>query len=527
MVDNAFSRGKIINNYLLTMQILFNFIVLAILFKYYDFGFYEFKPQKPFIFTLLIFLLLISIIYVFRHKKNLWLDVSVVLLDLILINILIFKTNLYEVRFLYLIPLLTVAIKHQVIISSSLAVLIGIYNIFFNVYKLNNQPMQYTLETDLILFSIFLMLIWLIGSYANLERRVREKLYRTNESLIQNKTILETIVYNLPLALVAIDKNETIVLINQPALEISPMNIKAEELIGTNYKFYFTKMFENVSYKDSRLLETLYHGKSVFNEKIIRNNRILQLTRQPIYNSAGKIKYALAIFQDITAEEIMNEKMRNLENLNTIGQMAATIAHEIKNPLTTIKGFLQLGLKSQDHLKEPQLELLISEIDRCNAIIKDFLSTKKNSHTVKEKCNLKRLIENHIPLIDKDATYNEIKLNLELNEVSDLMLNSSEIKQLLLNFSRNAIEAMEEGGCLIIRVWEKEDDVILEVEDQGPGIPQEVLEKIGTPFVTTKEKGTGLGITVCQRIAENHGARIIFDSQEGVGTKVKVIFPKI
>ncbi|WP_434510035.1 ATP-binding protein [Desulfitobacterium sp. AusDCA] len=239
-------------------------------------------------------------------------------------------------------------------------------------------------------------------------------------------------------------------------------------------------------------------------------------------------------------EEIVNERttklkesletVQRLERLNLVGKMAATVGHEVRNPLTAIKGFLQLmkGKQSEpEHIE--YFDIMISEIDRANSIITKFLSISRNKATIMNRGNLKEVVSSILPLIEADAIYRNMKLIADLNEVPDILLNEQEINQLVLNLARNGIEAMEAGGCLTIKIDQRNDKVILTVSDEGPGIEQDILDKLGTPFFSTKETGTGLGLVVCNSIAERHNAEMkIKSSSEGASFEVyfKITSPK-
>lgn len=218
--------------------------------------------------------------------------------------------------------------------------------------------------------------------------------------------------------------------------------------------------------------------------------------------------------KDIVEEQRMRleeslETLGYLEHLNLIDKMAATVAHEVRNPLTTIKGFLQiLKSKQRDPENTEYFNIMISEIDRANSIITEFLSMSRNKETIMKKGNIKDVVTSILPLLKADVMCKNMELTTDLREVSDILLNGQEINQLVLNLARNGIEAMVEGGCLTLKIYQDDDEVILLVADEGPEIEQEVLDKMGTPFFTTKETGTGLGLVVCKRIIERHNAKL-------------------
>ncbi|MCO5385022.1 ATP-binding protein [Desulfosporosinus sp.] len=230
-------------------------------------------------------------------------------------------------------------------------------------------------------------------------------------------------------------------------------------------------------------------------------------------------------FRDITESKRQQQELNRLERLNLIGQLAAGISHEIRNPLTTVKGFLQFfGARPQYINDKEYMDLMISEIDRANTIITDFLSlAKENSDNIMRQ-NINEVINKVLPMIQADAYNNNKEVTVDLNLVPDILVNENEIKQLILNLVRNGLEATAEQGCVTISTYLKEDKVVLEIKDQGKGIPQEVQAKIGTPFFTTKDSGTGLGLAISIGIAQRHGAGFEFKTGSS-GTIFYTTFP--
>jgi signal transduction histidine kinase len=203
------------------------------------------------------------------------------------------------------------------------------------------------------------------------------------------------------------------------------------------------------------------------------------------------------------------EELARLDRLNLVGEMAAGIGHEVRNPMTTVRGYLQMFQKKQEFANYyDQVSTMIEELDRANCIITEFLSLAKNK-TVEMKCgNLNRIITALFPLLQADAFRVGHEIRMELEDIPDSIFDEKEIRQMILNLVRNGLEAMEHSGIVTIRTYLEDDQVILSVKDSGLGIPTEVLDKIGTPFMTTKEQGTGLGLAVCYRVAHRHGAKI-------------------
>ncbi|WP_175638066.1 PAS domain S-box protein [Metabacillus schmidteae] len=215
----------------------------------------------------------------------------------------------------------------------------------------------------------------------------------------------------------------------------------------------------------------------------------------------------LIVVTDITERLHLEKEMYRLDRLNLIGEMAAGIAHEIRNPMTTVHGFLQLT-KNSSGLSKEILDLMLEELNRANTIITEFLNLAKNKVSLKKKQSINKIINALSPLIQAEALRSSKLTIFELNKCSHIFIDQKEIRQMILNIALNGLDAMDSGGQLTIKTYEKRGEVILEISDQGMGISSEVLEKIGTPFFTTKETGTGLGLAICYSVAERHNADI-------------------
>ena len=199
-----------------------------------------------------------------------------------------------------------------------------------------------------------------------------------------------------------------------------------------------------------------------------------------------------------------------MDQMTLVGEMAASIGHEVRNPMTTVRGFLQLFAEHKNLSKYSEyIPLMISELDRANSIITEFLSISRTQKTEFTRLNLNLIIERILPLVQVDAISEEKSIKLELNTVPDLLLDHKEIRQVILNLAKNGLEAMNQGGCLTIKTSLVDKEVILAIEDEEEGIKPEIMERLGTPFLTTKKKGTGLGLAVSFGIAARHNAKIM------------------
>ncbi|MCR6545666.1 ATP-binding protein [Dehalobacterium formicoaceticum] len=233
----------------------------------------------------------------------------------------------------------------------------------------------------------------------------------------------------------------------------------------------------------------------------------------------------MEIIRDITEQINMEEGIARLDRLNLVGEMAASIGHEIRNPMTSVRGFLQLlGAKSEYQNDRQFFDLMIEELDRANSIITEYLSMAKDKKINLQDQHLDDLIETIYPMILADANLHEINVFLELKNPPAVLIDGSEIKQMILNLVRNGMESMDANGKLTIGTFQEGNESVLFVQDEGTGLPPEIIENLGRPFVTTKEGGTGLGLAICYSIAARHNAKIRYRTGSR-GTTFYVHFP--
>ncbi|HWR05977.1 MAG TPA: ATP-binding protein [Sporomusa sp.] len=233
------------------------------------------------------------------------------------------------------------------------------------------------------------------------------------------------------------------------------------------------------------------------------------------------------VWRQAKQHEREREQLR-MERMVCVNQLAAGIAHEIRNPLTAIKGFIQLMARRNDRPPRPEhLEIIVAEIGRIDSLISEFqMLARPPKEPFFEKVNVCKLLQDVAFLMEgqlhtKNATVTVTLPALGCNVVGDIC----QLKQVFINLLKNAVEAVPYEGRVIVAIGRQQGMMAITVEDNGNGIPREIIEKLGTPFFTTKDYGTGLGLSVCYSIVQNHGGRIIVDSQVGQGTTFTVLLP--
>ncbi|MFC0478105.1 PAS domain S-box protein [Robertmurraya beringensis] len=236
----------------------------------------------------------------------------------------------------------------------------------------------------------------------------------------------------------------------------------------------------------------------------------------------------ITVTRNIQKRKETDELLRKSEKLAVVGQMAAAVAHEIRNPLTPIKGFIQL-LNSGAEVSSHYSAIILNEISRIESILSEFLSLAKPTERKKEAICVNELLEQVIQIFTPQAFLANKEILFQKNGESNKKINgdSNSLKQVFYNVLQNALDAIEEKGRIMVNLEEGGEVLCVHINDNGCGMPDERIKLIGEPFYSTKEKGTGLGLMTSYNIIENHDGTISFESKEGEGTTVTISFPFI
>jgi signal transduction histidine kinase len=231
--------------------------------------------------------------------------------------------------------------------------------------------------------------------------------------------------------------------------------------------------------------------------------------------------------EDVTQKKKTEELILKSEKLSVASRLAAGVAHEIRNPLTSIKGFLQM-MNESSAINSKYMGIVISELNRVEIIISEFLNLAKPHHENSfESQNIATILREVTDLLRTNSILENIEITLKVEE--DLPLINcleNQLKQVFINVIQNAVEATGSNGHVLVRVkMEGEENVSVHVIDEGKGIPQERLHRLGEPFYSTKEKGTGIGLMVCYKIIEQHQGNIKILSEKNVGTTIEINLP--
>lgn len=239
----------------------------------------------------------------------------------------------------------------------------------------------------------------------------------------------------------------------------------------------------------------------------------------------GAVTY---LMEYIRESYIIRIQVERSEKLNLISELAASVAHEVRNPLTVVRGFVQLLGEETKPRKNEYIKLVLNELDRAEFIISDYLNLAKPQAEVKDRLDITLIVKEVSALMASYAVINGIEIVTSTKAEMFIYSNSSKVKQALMNLMKNGIEAMQEcGGVLYIKVEQVDAHIIITIRDEGSGMSKEQIAQIGLPFYSTKEKGTGLGLMVTCRIIESMAGSVQIKSELGKGTLVTVRLPAV
>jgi two-component system, NtrC family, sensor histidine kinase PilS len=373
-------------------------------------------------------------------------------------------------------------------------------------------------------------LVALLSSH--LAERLREagaKLEQRSADLYELQRLYRDVVANISSGLITLDRNGRIMSFNQAAEAMT--GYAGEEMIG--------KSWRESPFSESGHISSFFQDGTSFSSGSPSEMQIrrkddksvpIGIGLSALRDGEGKTVGLIAIFRDLTDIKKMEAQLRRTDRLAAIGQLAAGIAHEIRNPLAAISGSLQL-LREEAALSQGDqrlLDIVLQEAERLKLISGQFLDFVRPKFASSRTLELNSLLEEMTFLLEKSsdrASRSRISIEKSLSPVY-LEADPDQIKQMTWNISLNALEAMPQGGELKIRLRDQRQmnsSILLEFLDQGEGIAPEQMEHIFDPFYTTKEGGTGLGLSIAQKIVHSLGGRIEVESRLGKGTTFRVV----
>ncbi len=448
-------------------------------------------------------------------------------LDTISITLLIYFTGTSQSLFLFLY--LVNLILGSLVFDKEGAWLLAIWtSICFSALLIfspgiTGQSLYFSLSVNNIAFAA---VTYLGGRLAEQVIQVGTRLQETQSDLLTLQNLNELIVNNITTGIVVLSRTGF----------VQHYNARAAEVLGMNH-FQQVKLNDVIPQLDWPWRALIENEGLAFERREVKIKgtgeqvKILEVVAARLKDGDGKLKGWLLLFDDRTEQKMMEAAFRQQEKLAAVGQLAAGIAHEIRNPLASISGSIQLMLASPNQQTEENLKLMRivdKEIDRLNRLIGDFLNYVRPETKSEERVNLNNLIREVLESVKFNPKLRqEVRQEVSLKAAADVEGNRDKLKQAILNLVINAYQAMENTNrpVLDVKTVDQNDLVVMVIRDNGCGIKKENLERIFEPFHTTKPQGTGLGLAVTHKIFEAHGARVLVDSVEGEYTQFIVEFP--
>lgn len=465
-------------------------------------------------------------------------------IDLVLVTALVHYTGGIKslFAFVYIFPILAAAIflsrRSSLLLAGGSSILYGaliniqLHGLMERAPFLSTGSIAYDPAYALLQFfvnSVAFFLVALLGS--QLAERLKEagrKLEEQRIDLRNLRTLHQDIVENIPSGIVTLDLEGRIASFSQ----------SAQRIIGVTAEQIQDKSWRETPFGEIKELETFFSAPTptfsgCSQELAIRSQDgqsiPIGITLTPLKSSEGRLVGLVGIFQDLTERKKTEARLRQADRLATAGQLAAGLAHEVRNPLAAISGCIEL-MKEEGAARPQLLDIVLREAERLKLVTGQFLDFAKPTLASQKQCNLVALVAEAVSLLEKscDSTH-PVTFSIQ-REAEEVMVagDPDQLKQALWNLGLNAIQAMQMGGQIsfaIRRLGSKNGDgwVAIELTDTGRGISPGEVERIFDPFYTTRPGGTGLGLAITRKIINNLGGRIEVTSREGGGATFRVV----
>lgn len=393
------------------------------------------------------------------------------------------------------------------------------------IVQLDFEQFNSPLNRQFLQIIILLVVIFLVGLGGTLSFATLKGLKGSQRRLGKMTAFTDMLVSSLPIGLIATDSSDVIQVYNDSAKEL--IGYAAEKVIGGRPQLCLpaklAQMFSGKEMDGPIVRQTEIHLTG-----LPEKDKTLQLASMVVLDDSGGFAGEVLLIRDLTTVKRLEKELRRSERLAALGKMAAGVAHELRNPLSSIKG-LAVVLKSNflHSSKEAETaEILVKEVERLNRSIGELLDYAKPAQLKRERASVTEIIEKTVSLVQLDAESFGITLRLEMDDdLPQVVLDKDKMNQVFLNLFLNAIQAMEDGGELLVATEHDARRIIVTVRDNGVGIVPENLGRVFDPYFTTKNEGTGLGLAMSAKIVEEHGGWMELSSVVGGYTEVRVILP--
>jgi len=483
--------------------------------------------------SLIIFLYLLTICYAIlyrRIKNDLYLVVfayAQIVLDVVSEVLLIYITGGIGSLFSFLFPLSIISAgiildrRACYIIATLSSLLYGLL-LDLQYYKIIISTVSFFSEKDFF-YNIFanLTAFYLV---AFLSGYLSDKLHKATLSLEERDTVLSDlkafsryIIESIPSGIFTTDLNRRIITFNSSAQEIT--RLTHEEVTGKTPEDIFPFL------GDPQILIDRVEGE------IQRNGETFPIGMRlsPLKDASGNSIGIIGVFQDLTELKAMEAEVKRKEKWAFIGELSASIAHELRNPLASLKGSIEMlsEKKVPEEYAERLMKIALSEMDRLNGIITDFLLYARPQELNKKPFDIHQSLRDVVTLLQGTETNNKnVTISAKLDGELIIAGDSKQLQQVFWNLGINAVDAIADAGRIDIYTVSRSNKVEIVFKDTGTGIDSEDIDKVFYPFYTTKEHGTGLGLSIAHKITEEHGGKILVESGGmGKGTTFRVVLP--
>ncbi len=399
----------------------------------------------------------------------------------------------------------------------------GIFRVGLSLQGYKKVTSSY--QKQMILFSIILFFLGLliIGIVI-----INQNYFVLDRSYKEIKTLTGNVLEAMHSTVVAVDERGKIVMLNR----------LAEDLFGVSKDHAINRDYNSIFPDDPCLLKQALDEKRTTRDvetefrTISGEEKALMIGTSCLFDEEKKFKGAVAVIHDITELKKYEEEAKRAERLSALGNLAAGVAHEIRNPLNAISITAQ-RLKAEFVPQKDQEEytsftkIILNEIKRLDKIINQFLSLAKAQKLNLIPTDMSKFLNEVVDLAEIEANQKDLQVTREINSLLETRIDPEGMKKALLNIMLNGIQAMPSSGKLSVRSYlnDLQKTITIEIKDSGPGIPKESLSKIFQPYFSTKEKGTGLGLSIAYRIISDHKGKIEVKSEVGKGTIFTIKLP--
>ncbi|OAH54753.1 hypothetical protein AWH48_09225 [Domibacillus aminovorans] len=381
-------------------------------------------------------------------------------------------------------------------------------------------------DTELIPSLYYRNLVHAVPPSLWMEEQLEEKIHHLNEEFQLVNSSYKNLIKEMPDAMFIISDFQ-IVDSNRAASQL--FECEKDQFQGESiFNLFHPAYHELIRSRLNRVKNGEKLSVTEMKAKTYKNNLIdLETISFPFTYSASNTNMNMAIvhLRNIQERKELQKLAIKSGKLGIAGQLAASIAHEIRNPLTSIKGFIKLA--KEGSLDSEHYSIIEEEIDRIETIASELLVLGKPLSLEIQTCNVGKMLSDVCILLQSQAVMKRIEIKCDVEENCLVRCNDGQMKQIFINFIKNAIEAMNDGGVIHTSVSAQNGLIVIVIQDEGKGIPDSIMEKIGEPFYSTKDSGTGLGLMVCFNIVEQYEGKIQVRSQIDKGTTFTISFPAV